>query len=1342
MRSLRALAAVVIVLGCVGAAVSARGVLWQKVREATGKGLPRTALESLPAIIETAERDHAWAEAVRAVMLRIALEARIQGNKPEEKITRLQAELSRVPAPMRPTMEAVLAEWYWQYFQDNRWRFMQRSQTATAPGDDFTAWDLKRIYAEIDLHFSRALADSATLRHTPIGDWEDLLTGGNSPDGYRPTLYDFVAFEALRFYQSGEQAGARPEDAFVLSADGPVLDDADEFLRWQVAATDSASPALKAVRLYQRQLAWHAADRDPSAFVDADLWRLEFARNTAVGAGKNERSKRAYRRLAERYAGIELSSRALHAWAAVLYDDGRLVEAHEVATRGVERFPGSIGSNRCFNLLQELETRTLQVSTESVWNDARPVLNVRYRNLSAVHFRLVPWDFARGLQQKLDPTNITSSDLTAALAAAPVRAWADSLAGTPDYKEAEQHLQAPTGIPPGPYVLLYSGKADFSEAQNVVGAQVVWVSDLALVVRSRPGVLDGLVLDARSGEPIPYAHMRLWSFLRTPNLHEEPAVLSDSTGHFQWPAHERAQVVMATLGTRQLGQVLTVGAQDPRTYWAHQQTVLFTDRAIYRPGQPIHFKGICIDVDQEHDRYHTIAAQSLTLELRDPNGKTVERTECRSNDYGSFSGEFQAPRDRLLGAMSLQVLPGPPGSTSIRVEEYKRPRFYAELDAPRTPARLDSSVTVTGHATAYTGAAVDGAKVSWRVTRGVRYPAWWAWRFGWWATPLSSTQEVAHGESTVGADGRFDVRFVARPDPAVDAEQEPSFAFAIQADVTEPSGETRSASRQVVVGYTVLAAGISAAEWQVADRPVDLDVSTSTLDGVPQPARGTLTIHRLLEPRQVRRAPLGANRYDGWRSRGALARVNAEPDAADPTTWASGEVVATLPVETDTLGHRIVSVPLRAGMYRATLETRDRYGRKVTAVRPLQVLDLSSVHLGVKLADLFKAQSGSVEVGQDFLAVWGTGYERGRAYVEIEHRGRILSAWWTPVGATQTVIRQHVNEAMRGGFTVRVTRVRENRAYLHQVNVDVPWSDRRLDLHWEHFVSHLRPGQHETWTAVVTGPHAVRQAAEMVATLYDASLDAYASLWWPQTFGVFRTEYSSAQSQFSSALMEVYPRLGGWSRDYRDDALDYRQFPYGLLTGSYDASLVPDRLAMRRPRAGRHEAGRSNGVSVYAERRLVDMKSSSTLRALPVGALTDNLPQAIAAKAGIVAQGDELHFRGGRAEEQKLDVNGLAASGAGAASARDVNLDRVAARHNLQETAFFFPHLLANDRGEVRMEFTMPEAVTRWCFLGFAHDRDLRSGVLAGEAVTTQATSWCSPTRRGSCARATCSSSP
>ena len=265
--------------------------------------------------------------------------------------------------------------------------------------------------------------------------------------------------------------------------------------------------------------------------------------------------------------------------------------------------------------------------------------------------------------------------------------------------------------------------------------------------------------------------------------------------------------------------------------------MFFTDRAIYRPGQSIRFKGICISLDPKQDDYKTIAGQEVRVALLDVNGKEVERLTLRTNDYGSFSGTVTAPRDRLMGQMSLSVVEGPPGVASFSVEEYKRPKFQVEIESPVEAAKLQAKVRVEGKATAYTGASINGAKVQWRVVREVRYPDWWFWRC-WWLPPSGGdSQEIAHGTSLTDAAGKFEIDFEAKPDPTAPPESEPVFQFSIHADVTDTTGETRSSSRVVNLGYAAISASLSTDDWLSTEDPIEIRVHTKSLDGEPRGAK-------------------------------------------------------------------------------------------------------------------------------------------------------------------------------------------------------------------------------------------------------------------------------------------------------------------------------------------------------------------------------------------------------------------------------------------------------------------------------------------------------------------------
>jgi hypothetical protein len=391
-----------------------------------------------------------------------------------------------------------------------------------------------------------------------------------------------------------------------------------------------------------------------------------------------------------------------------------------------------------------------------------------------------------------------------------------------------------------------------------------------------------------------------------------------------------------------------------------------------------------------------------------------------------------------------------------------------------------------------------------------------------------------------------------------------------------------------------------------------------------------------------------------------------------------GGIVAKNEFETAPTGKVQIAAALKAGIYRASLETKDRFGKKVTARQTIQVIDPREGHLGIKIPNSFSSQKWSVEPGETFNGFWGTGYDKGRAFVELECNGEPLKSYWTAADRTQELVAQAVTEEMRGGFTVRVTYVRENRAYINEHVVNVPWSNKQLEVKWESFRSKLMPGQKETWTAVVTGPDSKRAAAEMIATLYDASLDQYLPHNWPQSFGVFRQEFSRVNTQFQNTQLN-FRTVSQWERMApRNANWRYRSFTSDILADEQgDLMLLsPFMVASASDRGYRAQS------TIAAKRVATELNDVGA-----PGAVMGGLAVPSVTETPLLPKPD---------------------------------LSKVTARKNLNETAFFFPQLIASDDGVVRMTFTMPEALTEWKFLGFAHDKQLRSGFLTDKVVTAK----------------------
>ncbi|MBX3423087.1 MAG: alpha-2-macroglobulin [Pirellulaceae bacterium] len=1286
--------------------------LWNAVLEALAQGQPKTAIERLAPIAARAQATGDVAEKIVVLATRVNLESTTNESAPDTRLKRLRAEIDSAEAAMRPMLELIQATWMWEFFQENRGRFAGRTGVADShspqaddadaaavpgPDDDLTTWDLPRILKAVDGQFARALREAEQLKQTPVEQYKLLLTKGSVPAKYRPSMYDAVVHHALEFYSAAEQAGSRSIHAFDLLVDSPVFAPLEEFLAWQPEAVDRRAPLLVAVKLHQELLKFHSADEDLTAQLEADFARLQFANNHAQGGDKAARYDAALRHFQIAASDHPLWAQAQAKRAQLAQDAGQSAAAHQLASEALDRFPTTVGGNQCYNLIQEIEAREAQVTTERVWNDPWPTIDVRYRNVTKVYFRMLPLNFQEFVtSHRWQPENLNDDDYRRLLNAKPIKAWSADLPATADYKLHVHSLPVPKDMPLGAYYLLSSHNEDFSDADNQVCVTEVWVSKLSLVVQNKQddGKIGGYVLEAGSGLPIAGATIQAWQ--HEPRNGKRIAltpIKTDRDGRFEFPVDERGPVWLWAEHGRDRLSSTNMHSNFGRQHGSPlvQQTVFFTDRAIYRPGQTIRFKGICYSFQHENDKYETLSGQDMTVALLDANHQPVEQLQLRSNDYGSFSGSFTAPRDRLTGMMTIQVVSGSPGQAAVRVEEYKRPKFEVELSPPTAAPKLNQQVTVAGKATAYTGASTLGASVQWRVVRQVRYPGWWYWRMWWLPPSRGESQEIARGSAVTDDNGEFQLQFVAKPDASVAEDSQATFQYVVHADVTDGTGETRSTERTVNVGFIALSANLSVDDWQTTAGPVELTIKTTDLDGQNQVAAGRIKIHALQQPDQVARPSL----MPPWRGhtgrRGPVPVGSDErpkEDLSNPASWPLGDVAFEADFQTDATGLQKLSTELGAGMYRAILTTQDRFGKPVTAELPLEVLDVNAPRYAARIPHRLSIEKSSVQPGQTLRAVWGSGYQSARALIEIEHRGKMIRSYWTDANRTQSIIELPITEAMRGGVTLHVTFVKQNRAYLETRKIDVPWSNKQLKITWERFVSKLGPAQRETWTAVIQGPDAEKAVAEMVATLYDASLDAFAPHAWMSGFGVFRQDYSHLVREFANHAKLLQTFRYDWNIAYKD--IDWR---YSVLDipGS-SAGPGGGRLDRTMPMLGH------GGISMRA------------MSAAPEAMADSSQAGIIMQKSGGVASSDANSQAYG--EEQ-------AAAGTGGDLPK-VSLDGISVRTNLNETAFFFPHIVSAGDGVVRLEFTMPEALTRWRFLGFAHDQQLRGGLLSDSAVTSK----------------------
>ncbi|RZK57070.1 MAG: hypothetical protein EOO59_09360, partial [Hymenobacter sp.] len=601
--------------------------------------------------------------------------------------------------------------------------------------------------------------------------------------------------------------------------------------------------------------------------ANVDLQRLGYLRAFVQGEDFTEPYQVALARMAETYKTLPISSTFL----ARLAEAKRLTEpvaALALAREAEARFPKSRGAARARALRAEIERPELVFSAADIVVPGQPWrLDLTARNVAELHawaYRITLREWEKAGSGNYDERNRPVAQRFArALKATPAATWAVPVPAQPaDYKEQKFAAAGPP-LPAGYYLVLLSNQAQLATgAAAPAGATtayaVVGASELSAVSRPKPGekATSLLVLHRQSGAALAgvgaqaaYSHYDQTA--RKPLVRQGAPLATSATGEVGLPApfetssaSEQFDAVRIWRGTDTL-LLKNLAGNDYQLVDSQPQrrTFLFTDRAIYRPGQTVYFKGIL--AQSQAARATLLTGQLVRVRLLDVNGQTVQTLTFTTSSYGSFNGSLVLPAGLLNGEMSLQT---DNGSLSFAVEDYKRPTFLVTLDSVPGRPQLGQPLALAGRARAYAGQATDGATVKYRITRRELWPMFSEYsRYGQSIYPPGGgrgSQEIAHGTTTTDAEGRFKLAFTPPAGPSQPGRRgwEPGYLFEITADVTDAAGETRTGTRNVVIGRNPLNLQLTGPERIDQQHLPTLTLLGTNATGELLPATGTLRL--------------------------------------------------------------------------------------------------------------------------------------------------------------------------------------------------------------------------------------------------------------------------------------------------------------------------------------------------------------------------------------------------------------------------------------------------------------------------------------------------------------------
>lgn len=1324
---------------------------WDAVEKKESDGLPKSARDLVDAIYKKAKREKNAPQQVKALIHLVKYQAQIEDEGLVKAIQDFEKEISTAEFPVKPLLYSLIADFYWQYYQNHRYTFLNRTPGAKLDEKDISTWDLETLVSRITAMHRAALSDADKLKSTPLTVYDAILDDATDSKKYRPTFFDFLAHRTLAFYQNEERGLTKPQNEFELST-FDAFSSAADFSKVKFQTEDSASLKFQALLVYQDLTRLHLLDKTPDALVDLDLFRLAYAKQISPAEVKGESENDAYidalHALEEKYRAFDISTEVLYRLALyynTVGDDtvkgtsknpvpknAALKNGKQTALAlcetAIDRAPKSRGGINAQQLKLQLLAKRYSLNVEkTVAPDAPFRVSVSYANVGRVYYRLYKLDSDISTR-----TERRNENIDVILKQRVVASGAADLPLPQDYVEHTAELKM-NALPRGHYAVIFSATESFARDANQLVMADFWSTALSLLSTGANYSYDDSdselggggdlkvyrVLHAQTGKPLPDVVAQLFREVYDYKTSAYKIVkgeryATDRDGKFTVKNQREGyridltQAVSADQYT--VAEMFYTAAGKPNRDDIYK-TVLFTDRSIYRPGQTIFFKGIALKSTYNSVKNDIVAGETVTVTFLDVNYQQIATTALTTSDYGTFHGSFTAPMGVLNGNMQIQVsFRGRSSANYVSIEEYKRPKFEVDFKPVTESYKLGDKVKLTGFAKSYAGANIDGADIKYRVMREAKFPFWWYW---WRPYPSSPSREIAHGTLKSDAKGEFEIVFEALPDRSISEADKPEFTYTVSADVTDLNGETRSGTTSLRAGTIALNVTWDIPEAVSRDYEMAVGISTQNLNGQFEAAKGTLKLVKIEQGDRVFRQRL-------WKNPDQFTMKQDEFYALFPHDYYADEDIFNS--ETVRLPEKgilwqtakdkekaTINLPvLESGKYLAVLETKDRYGKSVKLEKRFSIYSekdarpaLNKPFYFVPLPKPNGKLAGSYEPGETARVLWGSANKEMQAVYEVEVRGKIVKRETLTASRSQRVLEVPIAEEHRGGITVHLYGVLNNRFYYERHQLSVPWSNKELKVELSTFRNKLLPGQKEEWRLTLKGSKAEKVAAELVATLYDASLDAFRPHNW--SLALYPAFYSRRNPTVGSVFSVVgggayagsnwNPYSGSYSQGYdrlRDFGLYFYDYGRGGGYGSGSGGVM----------RSKKKDGAANGDG--AEESMAPPAPPPP----PASAKPTDGEMVITADRPLV--------------EKESKAQGLSAGVAAEPTTAQGKADfsDVKARTNLNETAFFFPDLRTNENGDIVLSFTMPEALTKWKLMGLAHTPDLKTGTVTATTVT------------------------
>ena len=1073
-------------------------------------------------------------------------------------------------------------------------------------------------------YLQASLKDKDWLLLIPVEKLRPMVRVGEASKRYfRDNLYNLLARRAIQIMQQYRwQAAAKANQTNSLSVD---MTDMDQFVTYQFVPVSDCDLTAAVMQTYQSLLKAYDTETEREGWLLTGIDALNYLYRNFSGNFSNDVCQQELRKWIHTYPAVKTVPEAYLALAQFLQYQNNQVERLRIVREGIAGYPRYEGINQLKNIEKEILNASLSLEIATAYPGEQQSVKVNYKNLTGITLQLY--------KVNLPVTSAVLQNRTTHFESKYARLQREehfSLKPTTDYLNVDTTLtiQAPQA---GIYFL----KAVPDGKKGVSDGTLMNVTALKTIYRPLPdGTLELVVVDAVSGQPVSEAEVTIYtekgggySPQQTYQADKQGTLKLDflNSNKYWYNAHTAADNAMP---------ILNLWKNDYYYKESKRKEVLqlFTDRSIYRPGQTVYVSGLAYEMEKDSTR--VLADKKYTVSLYDANNNETGKVEVRTNGFGSFSGQFVLPSPCLTGYFSLRAADT---SVSFKVEEYKRPTFDVTFEPVKVEYQVGDSIEVVGMAKTFAGAPVQNARVHYNISRSYA----WVWRF------MGRGSARWEGEAMTDADGKFSVPVHFEIDS--DRRESPLwyYTYNIQADVTDGAGETQQANLSLPLGSTSMVLNMdNLPDNLVKEKKLEIKLTAMNLSGEPVDTPVTYQVVEMEEQK------------DGQEKEGRKV------------------LTGTVEANKSFVPEAIYALP--SGNYRLKLSAKDTQGRECTASKNFLLFSLNDKRPPFVITDWFYQDGLEFDAASPATVYIGSSEKNVYLLYDVFAGNKRLESKHIQLSDSVVSFRFPYKKEYGDGILVSMAFVKDGRLYSHNARIMKPAPEKKLQLKWTTFRDKLRPGQQEEWKLTVLYPDGSPAEAEMLATMYDASLDKI---------------YSAHKLDFGVDFHYVVP-LTYWNTSYMRNAYLYVDFPLKRLRAvplEYSELIIPS--------TGRMEAM----VVGYGGSPRATLAGALKIR----GRSAANAVMNQEAVTDMVLQEEMVET----SAQEKVEMG----SSEELAETGDIQI-----RENFAETAFFYPQLRTNEKGEVSISFVLPESLTRWKFMGLAHTRNVDYGKIEATATASK----------------------